>query len=479
MTSIDELIRDSLSCPEGDAIETTALSEARASLEAAVASAAAGDRRPGRWPRVRISLRQLPALVGCAAALLVGATVLVFVHHRSPSRPMSSVTAGLQAAAGLGARLGVLRRVQTAADQLPPGVIAGLQRQAADDEVGRLLPALSRLVAVRGDVKLYLAVTTPASHSLWPARDGDQVTIVATTPRGSTLSPGGIPAVALSDPDIVRIAGLNQQAGTSRSLAQARRYAYSVAIVPDGVARVRWTFATSGGSAGEQIDVPVHDNTAAIPLSSRTGMLLNGIWFAADGRRVTANDNAVTQAVDARQEGRQRQALATAERQHIAAPARLLNAFAVFAFNSPTGTRLSDGYTISRPSLTNLPFSVLNFGGNPGLDLRQTRRVQAPSGLSMYVVPGRSTLCVFESDPPTRGPYGRTIQGGGGACAGSLALALAHGSGVDADNSTGAVQYGIVPKSRSDATIILRGGRRSTLHPEDGVYIVPTPFKFG
>jgi hypothetical protein len=56
--------------------------------------------------------------------------------------------------------------------------------------------------------------------------------------------------------------------------------------------------------------------------------------------------------IDERQAAITRQALAQAERQHVRVPAKLLAAFAVFSFNSPTGTRTPDGYLISHPALT-------------------------------------------------------------------------------------------------------------------------------
>lgn len=482
MISIDELIRDILPAPEADSIETAGLSAARTALDGAIAAASA-DRHPPRLraSRLAMPLRHLPALAGCAVALLIGAAGLVLVHHRPASPSASPQSANVPAAAGLIARLGVLRRPQTAVDRLPAALVAGWERQTAQEDVGRLLPALTRLVAVRGPVRLYLAVTTPAPgpNPLWSPRDGDQVTVVAITPRGMTASPS-IPAVALSDPDILSVAGLTLGQGTSpNALAAARGYAYDVAIVPDGVARVHWTLANRDGGVGEAVRVTVQNNAAVSPLSrTTTDVLLSGEWYAANGHRV-ATRAVLTQALDARQAERQRQALAAAERQHVTASTRILHAFAVFSFGSPAGTRLPDGYIISRPPLTDLPFAVLNLGGRQGLDLRQARRVQAPSGLSMYVVPGTSTVCVFEVDAPVPLPHFRRSQGGGGGCSGSLDLALTGGAGVDVDDGHGAVQYGVVPKSSSGATILLRGGRRRTLHPEDGVYIVPTPFTFG
>jgi hypothetical protein len=346
--------------------------------------------------------------------------------------------------------------------------------------LGVIIPSLTRLVATLPNAKLYLVVTTPGRgpQTLWQPSQGDQVAIVAITPRGATES-DGYPAAELSDSrELIRAGLIFASGGPAQARAAARR-AYDVSIVPDDVARVRWTFADRAGGPGRAVSPPVVNNVAITPMSQTTAFLLRATWYSATGSVVPANAKALNQATAARQATERRQALTQAERQHVNAPARLLNAFAVFSFDSPAGTRTRDGYVITHPGLSQLPIDVLNGFGRYALDLRQARSVRAPSGLEMWVVPGQNGICVFQTDAPTKLPYGLVVnRSGGGSCSGDLQLALASGAGVDADNQHGAVEYGIVPRTVHSVKIRVSRSMTRTIHPAEGVYITRTPFKF-
>jgi hypothetical protein len=98
----------------------------------------------------------------------------------------------------------------------------------------------------------------------------------------------------------------------------------------------------------------------------------------------------------------------------------------------------------------------------------------------MWVVPGQNGICVFQTDAPTKRPYGLVVGGSGGSsCSGDLQLAIASGAGVDADNQHGAVEYGVVPRTVHSVKIRVSRSRTRTIHPADGVYITRTPFHFG
>jgi hypothetical protein len=75
-------------------------------------------------------------------------------------------------AAGLIARLAVLRRPQTPADVLPANA------PPLPSPPGRIIPGLTRLVAVLPNLRLYLVVATPTRGSLplWAPALGDQAT---------------------------------------------------------------------------------------------------------------------------------------------------------------------------------------------------------------------------------------------------------------------------------------------------------------
>jgi hypothetical protein len=163
----------------------------------------------------------------------------------------------------------------------------------------------------------------------------------------------------------------------------------------------------------------------------------------------------------------------------VTLPASLLDAFAVFSFNSPNGTRISSGYVISHPPLWAIPFAVLRPASGPGqLDLRQARHVIAPSGLDMWAIPGTGGLCVFAVDR-TKGPFGQTIGGAGGSCSPGARQAESEGSGFSSVGTTGSIVYGVVPKTKRTVTIPTGAHTHTTIHPVDGVYIEPTPVRFG
>jgi hypothetical protein len=286
-------------------------------------------------------------------------------------------------------------------------------------------------------------------------------------------------AADLWDSSLLQRAGLTTRASRTAGAGPSNvRWAYDVSIVPDGVARVRWTFADRAGGPGAVVSAPAFNNLAIAPVSRATAVLLSASWYAADGSVVPTSTEARDQAIAAQQATERRQALAQAELQRVRAPAQLLASFAVFSFESPTGTRTSDGYEIAHPPLSQLPLGLLRPRRQLG-DLREVRRVRAPSGLEMWVVPGPNGLCVFETDPPTRLPYGRVERIGGGGCSGSVKHALANGTGVDVGGQQGAVVYGVVPRTVHSVKIQVSASASRTIHPADGVYITQTPFHFG
>jgi hypothetical protein len=484
MTSIEDLIRTVLPGPEEDAIETTDLAAIRSALDAQIAGGTGSRvRRSGRAGRMAKPLRFVPAALACAIALAIGAVALTSLHHRGGSAPALTGPAATPAANALISRLAVLRRPQTAADRLPahlvvnPGAVVGDQIHQ-----GTIIPSLTRLVATRANIKIYLVVTTPTSgpQALWQPSQGDEVAVVSITPHGATQS-AGYPAAELSDSAELVSAGFLRPAHRSaRTRAGALRRAYDVAIVPDGVARVRWTFANSGDGAGRTVSASVINNVAITPASKSTAFVFRAAWYASDGIVVPSSAKVIDQAIAARNATETRQALAQAERQHVSAPPQLLAAFAVFSFKSPTGTRTPDGYVIAHPPLSKLPLNILTLGGPSAEDLRQVRSVRAPSGLEMWVIPGSNGICVDSIDPPTIGLDGQLrSRGSGGSCSANLQRAIADGAGEDADNQHGAVQYSVVPRTVHTIKIQITIRTSRTIHPVDGVYIGRTPFKFG
>ncbi len=291
MNSTDELIR-TLACPApiADAIEDSHLEAARLRLESAIAAEPSGTCRPVLRSGRRPTLGLLGAIVSCVVAVAIGAVVLANLRHRPAE--LHSAGSG-QAASALIAKLAVLRRAQTPADRMP----AHLKLQDPEAQSGRIIPSLTRLVAIRPGVRIYLVVTTPyrGASQIWSPRFGDQVTVVAITARGDTEG-AGYPAADLHDASQLVTAGW-----LTPSLRFDLRSAYDVAIVPDGVARVRWTFASTAGVAGRVVDVPVTNNVALTPLRLSTYVLSSALWYAPDGGVVPTSATALNRASAAQQ----------------------------------------------------------------------------------------------------------------------------------------------------------------------------------
>jgi hypothetical protein len=74
-----------------------------------------------------------------------------------------------------------------------------------------------------------------------------------------------------------------------------------VAVVPDGVAQVRWTFGDIAGKPGRVVDAPAADNVAVVPYvrSARGARLVRAAWFASNGRVIPTSDKALLRAIAA------------------------------------------------------------------------------------------------------------------------------------------------------------------------------------
>jgi hypothetical protein len=208
---------------------------------------------------------------------------------------ISGASAGMPAAqtsqgpsAALTARLAVLRRPQTPPDVLRPGL------QLPEEGQRTLVPALTRLVATPAGASLYLAVFTPTRGSLplWSPNLGDQVSLVSVTAHGAELTEP-VPAVDLSNGNNVAIVAT----GSRRQLGLD----YHVGIVPDGVARVAWTFANVEGKHRYVVNAQAANNVVVVPFHSSTPYLLSAAWYAADGAVIPTSDSALRHAISARQ----------------------------------------------------------------------------------------------------------------------------------------------------------------------------------
>ena len=256
-----------------------------------------------------------------------------------------------------------------------------------------------------------------------------------------------VPAVDLTNGFAVEVVG----GGRSQS-THALAGAYEVGIVPDGVARVRWTFANATAKRTYVVDVPAANNVAIRPLHPGTPFLLRASWHAADGSVVPTSDGALRQAIAARDNIlRERIIRQDAHRSFRPSPAIIAD-FAVFNVTSRSGVRVGD-LTISHPKLSSVPLPILDLTAprrrdplDPELDPEDMRQATTPSGVSAWIIPGRHGLCVAAVDQP-QFPY-RYGSGGGGECSASVAQAEIGGVGFSSCRFSGySWHYGVLPNT--------------------------------
>lgn len=161
---------------------------------------------------------------------------------------------------------------------------------------GVIIPSLTRLVAQPAGASVYLAVSTPLAGSppLWSPKLGDHVGIVTVTSTGATET-FTAPAADLTNAFIGE--GVE---GAPVASSQAPTSVYEAGIVPDGVARVRWTFANATAKRTYVVDVPAGNDVAITPFHAGTPFLLRATCYAPDGSVVPTSDSALRHAMAAR-----------------------------------------------------------------------------------------------------------------------------------------------------------------------------------
>ena len=368
--------------------------------------------------------------------------------------------------AGLISRLAVLRRPQTEADVLPAGVtVMGAH--------GVIIPTLTRLVAQPAGASVYLAVSTPLAGSppLWSPKLGDQVGIVTVTTTGATET-FTAPAADLTNAFIVE--GVE---GAPVASSQAPTSVYEAGIVPDGVARVRWTFANATAKRTYVVDVPASNDVAITPFHAGTPFLLRATWYAPDGSVVPTSDSALRHAMAARGKVLAQRIGRQDERSAFRPPPGILADFAVFGVTSRSGIRVGD-LTISHPRLSSVPLPILQLTrprARMQLDPSDMREATTRNGVSVWIVPGRKGLCAAAVDPSSYSFPFRYDSGAGAGCSGSIAQAELYGAGVGICCSAGySSHYGVLPDAHPTRTIRTGPHTHMSIRPPDGVYIYRT-----
>lgn len=243
-----------------------------------------GPRRPG----LRRGLEQL-ALGGSVILVLAvaGLAIVLLGNHRQAAKPSSAASArrrpDLQSAplAQLLASFAVLRREQTKADHSLGPAIRELQG-IYERRGGRLLPDLTRRVATLGSGDpLLLTVERARSSPRNRAGERYSLSFMLAIPHGSERLAASYFPVLL-------------------------RPGVWASVVPDGVARVRWTMSSSSGcnpyrttrcetGRSFRVDLPVDDNVAVVrppveigctPAECRAIHTKQVSWYDANGARI-------------------------------------------------------------------------------------------------------------------------------------------------------------------------------------------------
>jgi hypothetical protein len=242
--------------------------------------------RHGRGPllRDRPIHRALGGLVTGGAvlvAILVAVLALSLRHRPEHPAPEARTTAS---PAPLTAELGVLRRLQTPADRSLARIIAG---PLAAPGLGTVVPGLTRLIAKLpngrlGPVYVYVVVQPPNRQTPAPPGGGQ-------APQASAYSA----AVQLTSPYRGGGWDVGETAGKLRQVNGGwPGWGYYAVLVPDGVARVRWTFVPDRANSTISpltLTATVHENVAIAKVPENThGMVLvavaNATWYSPGGR---------------------------------------------------------------------------------------------------------------------------------------------------------------------------------------------------
>jgi hypothetical protein len=384
-------------------------------------------------------------------AIAVAVTAITLLSHgRGRTQP------GGPALGQLSAKLAVLRRPQTETDMLP----GGLHIKSPLSPQGKVIPRFTRLVRTLPDARFYLVVTAWSPDSIWSKRLGDQVAIIEVSGTHAIESMP-ISAADLTNPnDVSAVSPTRRQAPGTPGL-------YYVGVVPDGVARVRWTFANGVANghfqAGTSVYASVANNVAILPAGpDTTPPVLAGAWYSPDGHRLPTSNRALLAAQAAQDAAQRRQAIGSVGKHTYHADPSLLAAFSVFAITSPTGVKTVAGDIISHPPLSALPLNVVQLSPRARqlfqLDFTQVREVITHSGVRLYVIPGRRGLCLSTA---------------GGTGCNLLPGVETQGTSLTGGSLGITRTYRLIPKTIKSITIRTSTGRHKIPVP-DGIYVSPS-----
>jgi hypothetical protein len=278
-------------------------------LDRAIAAGSRSTNRRRTWLSA-VSQRWMPTALLVSSSLVVVAVVAValVLHpgsrrgaptHRGPVTQRSSATQPdlTPNAQRLVRDYSVLRRHQTAADQVMPGRLGGVSQGSSGLGVISRATAVLRLTrVVTSDgvrVALFVVRMTPVRVVPASAENTAAARRLEASARGYGLwariygEGPGLRLVGLAPGGIAPVTGM------TAFPAQGGR---ATMVVPDGVARVRWNWprllnpATLTYTPAHSVLAPANHNLAIAPVS---GLIPppTAVWYAADGRVVAVIHN--------------------------------------------------------------------------------------------------------------------------------------------------------------------------------------------
>ncbi len=407
--------------PNPGLMSDSELAAAAASRDRIVSTVAVPQR-----PRSRVRVPRFGSVVAWAAAaasLAIGATAIVTLRGQGAIRPATKPPA---AAAQLVSKLAVLRRTQTPADRLPATVT---RRFGLTASLTRL--ALTTRSSRGAWVRVYVGVQ-PLSYSGVGVRSsspGALAVVIATGEHESSTVLYRAPAAGLSPPRFA-----------------IARNGFDTTLIPDGVTRVRWTFADRGAGTARSItiDPTVRGNVAIAPIPAGQGQIQTMTWYGPNGRVIASYDLASAQARIRRTQDRE---IAASNHRPIATS--LLENFAVLS------------RSIGRASHANPPLprgiAAQYATQSGGLNVGQTRFVPAPGteppvhGFphGVWIIPGSHSLCFLDTELA-------------GSCAVKLTGHGAPSNGTFMSTSIGhGIEWieGVLPNTNHTVTVTLANGR--------------------
>ena len=377
------------------------------------------------WP---IPVGAVALTVSTVCVVVVAGLALSSLGHRGAEGDRSSRAPGTSLAA-LQAQVALLRRPQSARDRTFPsrarvrGIIPDTVRLARDIDTTGLGPFSIYVFAVHGFARTQ---HTSRSTVLMSAEVADHGRVVGYGPFVGGARLGG-PGNAV-DPDLLYPGSHPRGVASSTSVITS--------VVPDGVARVRWTFSGAGVGIAHPhrvtINVPVINNVAARQLQPRLGPLVRVAWLDTRNHQIADAANPPGEATE-----------------------REINAFNASAHN-PVASVFRAHFALFRTVAPVTPAQLTGLLPQTGagvagakLNWTQTRYIASATGLDgpgLWITPGSNGWLIGDSKAGASNTLANGLHNYGFLGAGT-------------SNGRETTLPGVVPDGNRTVTLVLANGQ--------------------